>query len=36
MRQMNLSTKQLVVAKREGGGSGMVWSLGLVDANQYV
>ena len=44
MSQVNLFTKQkqthrhreqTVVAKGEGGGSGMDWSLGLIDANYF-
>ena len=27
---------RLVVAKQEGGGSGMDWRLGLVDAEYYI
>jgi len=45
MAQIILSTKQkqshkhreqIVVAKREGGGSEMDWEFGVVDANYYI
>ena len=45
MTEMNLSTKQkenhryreqTVVAKGEGGGSGIDWELGLLNANYYI